>query len=374
MDRVECIVIGAGVVGLAIAARLARAGTEVLLLERGGEIGQGISSRNSEVIHAGIYYPANSLKAKLCVEGKQRLYEYCRERSVPHRQTGKLIVATSDFEVETLADISMRAKDNGVADLVPLDQSDIKRLEPQVSGVAGLLSPSTGIISVHDLMLSLAGDLTNQGGQIALHAAVTRVSRESGVFHVHCLIEGSEYVIASRLLINAAGLSAQSVSEACDFLAPGYQTPTLHLCRGVYFTYSGQTPFQRLIYPVPEKHSVGLGIHATIDLGNQVKFGPDTEYIEYEGYQVPTSVSDTYLTAIKRYFPGLDPTRLTPGYAGIRPKLNGPEEPAKDFVIAGADQHGAEGYVQLLGIESPGLTASLAIGEYVLDHLVTIAT
>jgi L-2-hydroxyglutarate oxidase LhgO len=372
MDKVDCIVIGAGVVGLAVAARLAEAGSEVLVLERGGEIGQGISSRNSEVIHAGIYYPRGSLKARLCVDGKQRLYEYCEQRSVPHRRTGKLIVATTVDEAQTLDNILQRAVDNEVTDLTPLDQAAIHQLEPSVAGVAGLLSPSTGIISAHEFMLSLAGDVTNQGGQVAFFAEVTKVTGDSGDLRVHCQIDGSDYCISTRTLINAAGLHAQSVADSCDFLPADYVVPQLHLCRGVYFSYAGKSPFQRLIYPVPEQNSVGLGIHATIDLGNQVKFGPDTEYIDQETYHVPTAVPEVYLEAIKRYFPALDPSRLSPGYAGIRPKLSGPDEPARDFVIDGAEQHGIEGFVQLFGIESPGLTASLAIGEYVYEHLDTI--
>ena len=373
MDQVDSIIIGAGVVGLAIAARLAEAGHEVLVLERGAEIGQGISSRNSEVIHAGIYYAANSLKAKLCVEGKQQLYEYCKQRSIPHRQTGKLIVATSESESEDLRQIDQRARANGVTDLTWQSARQLKKLEPQVAGVEALLSPSTGIISAHDFMLSLAGDISNHGGQVALHTRVNKITGASNSFEVHCEMAEEDYVIGCRTLINAAGLSAQSISRQCEFLPEDYKAPPLYLCRGSYFSYRGKSPFQRLIYPVPERHSVGLGVHATLDMGNQLKFGPDTEYIDAENYAVPELVPEHYLMAIRRYFPALDAARLTPGYAGIRPKLSGPGEQAKDFEVAGAEQHGIGGFVQLLGIESPGLTASLAIARYVQRHLDTIS-
>jgi L-2-hydroxyglutarate oxidase LhgO len=253
-----------------------------------------------------------------------------------------------------------------------LSGSQLQKLEPQVAGVEALLSPSTGIISAHDLMLSLAGDITNHAGQLALNTTINKLTGTGGGFKVHCEIGGEEYVIGCRQLINAAGLSAQAISNRSEFLPASYVAPNLHLCRGIYFSYSGKSPFQRLIYPVPEQNSVGLGIHATLDMGNQVKFGPDTEYIESEDYAVPDSVPEQYLAAIRRYFPALDVARLTPGYAGIRPKLSGPGEPARDFEIAGVEQHGIAGFVQLLGIESPGLTASLAIAEYVQQHLDTI--
>lgn len=372
MEKVQTIVIGGGVVGLAIAARLARDGGEVLVLEKGAEIGQGISSRNSEVIHAGIYYGANSLKARLCVEGKQQLYQYCAERNIPHQKVGKLIVATGVEEEAQLEEIAARARANGVVDLVRVSMEQISELEPEVSGRAGLLSPSTGIVSAHDLMNSLVGDITNFGGQIAVHAEVEHVTRGTSGFEVTCSIEGECYQIGSSRLINAAGLSAQQVARCSEFLPSALNIPKLHLCRGVYFSYSGKSPFGRLIYPVPEKNSVGLGIHATLDLGSQVKFGPDTEYIQEEEYRVPSIIPDTYVAAIRRYYPGLDVSRMSPGYAGIRPKLSADGEAARDFCIEGPEQHGIGGCVQLFGIESPGLTASLAIGQYVRDQIATI--
>ena len=372
MERVQNIIIGGGVVGLAIAAALATDGREVLVLERGAEIGQGISSRNSEVIHAGIYYAEGSLKGRLCVEGKQRLYEYCVQRDIPHRRLGKLIVASSEDETEVLAEIVGRAQRNGVNDLASLSQAQIKQLEPAVQAVAGLLSPSTGIISAHDFMNSLAGDITNGGGQIANHCNVQHITRGRDGFEVLCDIEGEDYQLGGDQVINAAGLSAQAVASKCEFLTAEVQIPDLHLCRGTYFSYSARSPFQHLIYPVPEKNSVGLGIHATLDIGNQLKFGPDTEYLSAEDYRLPDQVPDSYIAAIQRYFPGLDVAKLSPSYAGIRPKLSAAGEAAADFLIEGQDQHGIEGYIQLFGIESPGLTASLAIGQYVLNQLDTM--
>lgn len=374
MDRVQNIVIGGGVIGLAIAAELAADGREVVLLERGSEIGQGISSRNSEVIHAGIYYAEGSLKGRLCVEGKQRLYEYCVERDIPHRRLGKLIVASSQSEIDVLADIEDRARRNGVNDLEPLSQALIKQLEPDVSGLAGLLSPSTGIVSAHELMNSLAGDITNGGGQIAHHCNVERVTKSVDGFEVICDIDGQDYRLGCDYLINAAGLSAQAVARKCEFLPSQVRIPALHLCRGTYFSYSARSPFQHLIYPVPEQNSVGLGIHATLDMGHQLKFGPDTEYVSAEDYRLPDQVSGQYIAAIQRYFPALDVSKLAPGYAGIRPKLSAAGEAAADFLIEGQSDHCVEGYIQLFGIESPGLTASLAIGKYVRNQLDTMST
>jgi len=373
MDRVSNIVIGGGVVGLAIAAELVADGREVLVLERGSEIGRGISSRNSEVIHAGIYYAEGSLKGRLCVAGKQLLYAYCTERGIPHRRLGKLIVASSHDEIEVLADIVDRAQKNGVNDLVRLSEAQIKQLEPAVQGVAGLLSPSTGIVSAHDLMNSLAGDITNGGGQIASHCDVRRVSKGVAGFEVICDIEGESYQLGCDQLINAAGLSAQTIARGCEFLPPNVRIPALHLCRGTYFSYGAQSPFQHLIYPVPEQNSVGLGIHATLDIGHRLKFGPDTEYLSAEDYGLPGQVPGSYIAAIQRYFPALDVSKLSPGYAGIRPKLSAAGEPAADFLIESQKHHGVAGYIQLFGIESPGLTASLAIGQYVRNQLDTMS-
>tara|TARA_R110002072_G_scaffold3830_6_gene27385 strand:+ start:63296 stop:64420 length:1125 start_codon:yes stop_codon:yes gene_type:complete len=373
MDKVETIVIGGGVVGLAIAARIAADGDGVLLLEKGNEIGMGISSRNSEVIHAGIYYAPESLKARLCVAGNRMLYQYCSKRNIPHRRVGKLIVANGEEDESQLEAIRNRALESGVTDLQHTSAKQISELEPAVKGAAGLLSPSTGIVSAHDFMNSLAGDVANRGGQIAVRAEVEAIAQGASGFEITCRIEGEVYQIAADRIINSTGLSAQKLAHKTEFLPREYLIPELHLCRGVYFSYQGRSPFQRLIYPVPERNSVGLGIHATLDLGGQVKFGPDTEYIANEDYSVPTTVPEAYVDAIRRYFPGLDAAKLSPGYAGIRPKLSVRGESPRDFSIEGPETHGIEGYVQLFGIESPGLTASLAIGQYVRDQIATIA-
>ena len=363
MSDVHTIVVGAGVVGLAIAARLAE-NADVMVLEKHHLIGQGISSRNSEVIHAGIYYQT-PLKAELCVRGKTLLYEYCHERQVPHRQTGKLIVATSEDESTELERLVVQAESNGVLDLQPVDKTQIGQLEPLVSGCAGLLSPSSGVVSAHDLMLSLSGDVSNLGGQVVTRCQVTKIHLAESGFTLKCLIEDEDYEISCQRLVIAAGFGGHDLVNESSELALVKPAPTLHMCKGRYFSYSGKAPFQHLIYPVPEKNMVGLGIHATLDIAGQVKFGPDTEYVEGEDYSLPADIPGDYVDAIKKYFPSIQKDRLAPDYAGIRPKLAGPGEAARDFQIEGPDHHGIENYVQLFGIESPGLTSSLAIAEHV---------
>lgn len=364
MDQVNTIIVGAGVVGLAIAARLAQT-NEVVVLDEAGDIGQGISSRNSEVIHAGIYYPEGSLKAKLCVRGKRLLYDYCKTRHVPFKNVGKVIVATSDAELEELDRIEQRAIQNDVPDLKRLKASQISQLEPQVHGVEGLLSPSTGIVSAHELMNALSGDVAISGGHVVLQSKVIHISCSADRFELKYKVAGEVQTIACEKLVVAAGLGAQTLGGSICFLKEGYEIPDLYLCRGTYFTYSGRPPFQRLIYPVPEANTAGLGIHSTIDLGGQVKFGPDVEYVNEPDYSIPAQVPESYVAAIAKYFPGVQRDKLQPGYAGIRPKLSAPGEPAADFRIDAARDHGVEGLVMLFGIESPGLTASLAIAEHV---------
>ncbi|MFN3238667.1 MAG: NAD(P)/FAD-dependent oxidoreductase [Pseudomonadales bacterium] len=364
MDQVETIVIGAGVVGLAIAARLAES-RDVLVLEQEAEIGQGISSRNSEVIHAGIYYPQGSQKARLCVRGKSLLYDYCQSRQIPYRRTGKLIVATTKAELAELELIQQRAVANGVHDLTHLDASEVAALEPNVRSEAALLSPSTGIVSAHDLMLNLTGDVERRGGSVVTHTRVEEIEFSANDYVVEYTTGGNSYHIRCQQLVIAAGLAAQSLATGFQSPVAEYEVPALHLCRGRYYSYAGAAPFQHLIYPVPEKNTAGLGIHATLDLGGQVKFGPDVEYVDAEDYSVASQVPEHYLAAIAKYFPGVEPAKLTPGYAGIRPKLAGPGEPVADFRIDGQAQHGLKGLTLLFGIESPGLTASLAIAESV---------
>lgn len=353
-DQLDCVVVGAGVVGLACAARLAEAGRDVLVLERHGLIGSETSSRNSEVIHAGIYYPTGSLKAELCVEGKERLYAYCAEHHVPHARCGKIIVAVTDDQMTVLEGYRRQADANGVGVLEWLDAAAVHRLEPEVAAVGGLLSASTGIIDSHAYMLSLQGRLEAAGGMIAFNTPVAEVRAEGDALR---LVAGGE-VLHCRLLVNSAGLAAPALAATVHPAAPAG-----HYARGHYYGYSGKPPFSRLIYPVAEPG--GLGVHVTLDLAGQVKFGPDVEWCERVDYSFDDRRKPAFAAAIRRYYPGLDEARLQPGYVGVRPKISAANEPAADFRIDGPDVHGVHGLVNLLGIESPGLTASLAIAERV---------
>lgn len=364
MDHVDTCVIGGGVVGLAIARRLAVHSSELFVLEQEAAFGQGVSSRNSEVIHAGIYYKQDSLKSRLCLRGKELLYEYCAQRGIAHRRCGKLIVATETSEEEILDGIDDTAKKNGVVDLQRWSASKISKREPAASATAALFSPSTGIVSSHELMATYLADMSNENGQLVLQTKVVSISKRGDNFFVSCEIDGEKYEFTTRVLVNSAGLGAQRIAERCDFLKLD-QIPSLYLCKGNYFVYAGKNPFSHLIYPVPEKTGAGLGVHATIDLGGQLKFGPDVEYLDAEDYGVNISRKADYVEAIRRYFPSLDANLLNPGYVGIRPKLQGPGDPVRDFEIQTSETHGIGGFVQLFGIESPGLTSSLAIGEYV---------
>jgi L-2-hydroxyglutarate oxidase LhgO len=370
MDKVELVVIGAGVVGLSVARSLALSGREVLVLEREAAIGMGTSSRNSEVIHAGIYYPAGSLKARLCVQGRQMMYGYCAERGIDHRRCGKLIVAHTPTQVAGLPGIVAKACANGVKDLVMLSAAEARALEPHLACEAALLSPSTGIVDSHGLMLALQGDLEHAGGMVVCHSAVAAVSKTDGGFVVRTA-DGSE--LLARMLVNAAGLQACSVAERIGGL-PAAQVPRPWYAKGNYFTLTtGRSPFERLIYPAPEpdKHLAGLGVHLTIDLGGQVKFGPDVQWMEDpHDLSVDPARGETFCAEVRRYWPGLPDGGLQPGYAGMRPKISGPHEAAADFRIDGPAVHGVPGLVNLFGIESPGLTSSLAIGEHVAGMLV----
>lgn len=360
MEEIDCAVIGAGVVGLAVARALALAGREVLVLESEGAIGTGTSSRNSEVIHAGIYYPQGSLKAKLCVEGKELLYAYAAERGVPHRRCGKLIVATSPGQADQLDAIRVKAAANGVGDLAMLTAQQAGALEPQLHCVAALHSPSTGIVDSHALMLSLLGDLENAGGMLALKSSITRAECGAGAV---VLIAEDGTALRCRSVVNAAGLGAPALARCFGGLPPS-AVPVEHFAKGNYFTLSGRAPFGRLVYPVPEPG--GLGVHLTIDLGGQAKFGPDVQWVSSPGDLVvdPTR-GDGFYAEVRKYWPALPDGALIPGYAGMRPKISGPGEPAADFMIDGPDSHGIQGLVNLFGIESPGLTSSLAIGRHV---------
>jgi L-2-hydroxyglutarate oxidase LhgO len=365
MDEVECVVVGAGVVGLAVARALALAGREVLVIERAYTIGFETSSRNSEVIHGGLYYRSGSLKARSCVEGRQRLYAYCREHGIPHARTGKLIVATNETEISGLEKIAATARANGVDDLEWLDQVQARRLEPALHCVAALLSPSTGIVDSHALMLAYQGEAEAAGAMVVLRTPVLRGKVRAGGFEL-TIGGGEPMAIRCRLLVNTAGLYAPALAGAIEGV-PKETIPPAFFCRGVYFTLTGRAPFQRLIYPVPV--AGGLGVHITLDLAGQARFGPDVEWISSVDYTVDPARGEVFYAAVRTYWPELRDRSLQPGYAGIRPKISGPSEPAADFVVQGPETHRVSGLVNLYGIESPGLTASLPLADEVLAKL-----
>ena len=363
MEEVDAVVVGAGVVGLAVARALALAGREVLVLERADAIGTETSSRNSEVIHAGIYYPNGSLKAETCVAGRHQLYDYCRSRGVPHRRCGKLIVATGDDQRDGLERLHRTALGNGVEGLEMLGANAVQALEPALNGVAAMYSPETGIIDSHGLMLAYQGEAEDHGAMIAFHAPMER-GEVLPDGRIRLDIPGEEMPpLACRTLVNAAGLHAPALGAAIDGLPPE-TVPTAYYARGHYFTLTGRAPFRHLIYPAPE--AAGLGIHLTLDLAGQARFGPDVEWIEEVAYDVDPARGERFYAAIRTYWPDLPDGALQPGYAGIRPKLQAPGEPAKDFVIQGPEEHGVAGLINLYGIESPGLTASLALADKVV--------
>jgi L-2-hydroxyglutarate oxidase LhgO len=364
-EKVDCVVIGAGVVGLAVARALALRGREVVVLEAEDAIGTGTSSRNSEVIHAGIYYPRGSAKAELCVAGKHLLYAYCEARGVGYRRCGKLIVATDGAQAEMLGQIEASARANGVDDLRRLTAAEAIELEPAVGCVAALLSPSTGIVDSHGLMLALRGDLEAAGGTVAVRAPVRsgRCGRDS----IH-LEAGSDELIelAARVVVNSAGLQAQEVARRIAGVPPQSIPPPVY-AKGSYYVLQGRSPFRRLIYPVPERG--GLGVHLTLDLAGRARFGPDVEWVEKLDYAVDPAGAERFYRLIRRYWPGLPDDSLHPGYAGIRPKLSSEGVTSADFRIQGPEGHGVRGLVNLYGIESPGLTSALAIGERVADAI-----
>jgi L-2-hydroxyglutarate oxidase LhgO len=365
MDEVECVVVGAGVIGLAVARALAQTGCEVLVLERAYTIGFETSSRNSEVIHGGLYYPVGSLKARSCVDGRRRLYDYCREHGVPHSRLGKLIVATSEAQISGLDKIAATACGNGVDDLEWLDRAQAQRLEPALHCVAALLSPSTGIIDSHALMLAYQGEAEAAGAIVVLRAPVLRGRVCNGGFEL--VIGGDDpTTIRSKVLVNAAGLHAPALARELEGV-PGRTIPPAYFCRGVYFTLTKPAPFGHLIYPVPV--AGGLGVHITLDLAGQARFGPDVEWISSVDYTVDPARGEVFYGAVRTYWPDLQDGALQPGYAGIRPKISGPAEPAADFMVQGPQTHGVPGLVNLYGIESPGLTASLPLADEVVRQL-----
>jgi L-2-hydroxyglutarate oxidase LhgO len=368
MERaeVDCLVIGAGVIGLACARRIALSGREVLILEAEGDIGSGVSARNSEVIHAGIYYSTGSLKARLCVAGRKQLYVYCAERNVTTRKVGKLVVATTSDQIPALHKLMQQAQANGVNDLALLSADEAKRMEPQLSCVAAFHSPSTGIIDTHGLMLSLLGEAEARGAALARHAPAERGWLEDDG-RVTLQVGGADPMqVTARLLINAAGLGAQRIASSLQGYPAGC-IPPLHYAKGNYFSLSGPSPFSRLIYPMPE--AAGLGVHLTLDLAGQARFGPDVEWIDRLDYNVDPRRGDAFYAAIRTYWPDLRGGALQPAYAGIRPKIQAPGAAAADFRIDGPEVHGLPGQVHLQGIESPGLTSCLAIADEVAGRL-----
>jgi L-2-hydroxyglutarate oxidase LhgO len=365
MESVDCIVVGAGVVGIAIARALAQAGRDVIVLERAEAIGTETSSRNSEVIHAGIYYPAGSLMARTCVQGRRQLYAYCRERGVAHRNCGKLIVATNAEEDALLPGILARAEANGVEGMRRVEVAEAKELEPNLTCTAALLSPTTGIVDSHDYMLALQGDAEAAGTAFVFHSPVLggRATDEG----IELDVGGVEPItLRCRTLVNSAGLYAPALARSIVGM-PEAKVPTAYYARGNYFTLAGRSPFSRLIYPVPV--AGGLGVHLTVDLGGQAKFGPDVEWIEAIDYTVDPHRADRFYEAVRRYWPALPDGALQPGYAGVRPKIVPPEVARQDFVIQGVQDHGVAGLVNLFGIESPGLTASMAVADAVLERV-----
>jgi len=363
---IETIVVGAGAVGLAIGRALAMRGQEVMVLEQHDLIGSETSSRNSEVIHAGIYYPPGSLRAKLCVEGKTMLYRFCAENGVPHKAITKLLVATVESQLPKLKAIQETAVKNGVTDLTPLTADEARKLEPELTCVAAMLSPSTGIIDSHGYMLALEGHIESHGGQVVLNTPVTRIGRTpGGLFEVETGGEAPAKLTAKRL-VTSAGLHASKLARTYPWTA-NYRPPETYYAVGQYYAYSGKSPFTRHIYPMPD--GAWLGLHVTVDIGGRCKFGPDIEWIPEIDYAFDESKLEKFLSFIRTYYPGLDETRLHADYTGIRPKLYRENEPVPDFFLHGPETHGVPGLMLLYGIESPGLTASLAIGEMVAERV-----
>ncbi|MCV2353978.1 NAD(P)/FAD-dependent oxidoreductase [Paucibacter sp. B2R-40] len=372
VEMVDAVVIGAGVVGLAVARALAMSGLETLLLERAERIGSGVSSRSSEVIHAGLYYPPGSLKARVCVQGRDMLYDYCESHQVAFRRCGKLVVATDAAQVSGLQALADRARRNGVHDLRWLDGTQAQALEPALTCVAALASPSTGIIDSHGLMLALLGDFEAAGGALALCSTVTRLRRDEQVWRLLVQAGGAEMALHAGVVVNAAGLWAPGLTQCTEGL-PLEQQARAHFSKGSYFALAGPAPFSRLIYPLPQ--DAWLGVHLSLDLGGQARFGPDAEWLhgisdpQQLDYRVEAGRAEAFYADVRRYWPALPDGALQPAYSGVRPKIHGPQTPAPDFRIDGPSQHGQPGLVNLLGIESPGLTSCLSIAQQVLVSL-----
>lgn len=365
-EKIEAIVIGAGVVGLACARELSMHGIETLIIERHGKVGQEISSRNSEVIHAGLYYPTGSLKARLCVQGNLSLYNYCEQRGIAHKRCGKLIVATAPDQEGKLEQLRDQAVSNGVSEIRMITRAEATALEPQLSCSSALLSPSTGIVDSHALMQQLLGDAENHGATLVLRCEVLRGEVTPSGISLQIISDGEVTTLGAQIVINAAGLSAPKVALGISGLGNEH-VPQTHFAKGSYFSLSGRAPFSRLIYPIPEPG--GLGVHLTLDLGGQARFGPDVEWIESIDYTIDPRRADSFYAEVRKYWRGLPDNALEPAYCGIRPKITGSGEPNGDFLIQGPETHGIPGLVNLFGIESPGLTSCMSIAEYVCSQV-----
>jgi L-2-hydroxyglutarate oxidase LhgO len=364
MEKADCVVVGAGVVGLAVARALGIAGREVIVIEAEDGIGSGISSRNSEVIHAGIYYPAGSLKALLCVKGRQQLYRYCEARHVPFKRCGKLIVATDELQQSKLQSIMRQAQGNGVEDLQLLEQAQVQSREPQIQCVSALWSPSTGVVDSHRYMLALQADLEDSGGVVVFNTTVTAGSATGDGLVLELQSGDDAFELAATTVVNCAGLGSDRLAHAIDGISPE-TLPTYSYAKGNYFSYAGKSPFNSLIYPVPNQY--GLGVHVTHDIGGNLRFGPDVEWVDELDYEVDARRGETFYEAIRSYWPELPDNSLLPAYSGIRPKINGKGSAAADFVIQDERTHGVAGLINLFGIESPGLTSSLALADHVRE-------
>ncbi len=367
MEKFEVTIIGAGIVGLALAARLApKLGSGLLLVEQHDGFGKETSSRNSEVIHAGIYYPKDSLKAHLCIAGRRQIYQLCQDHDIAHQRLGKIIVAASTDEEEYLTDLLNRGRENGVEGLKMLNSSESHSLEPQVTAKAALFSPVTGIVDSHNLMRLFYQQAKEAKTTIAFHSRIAEIIPANPGFLLHCNTDddGENFTFSSNIVINCAGLGAAQLSRSANI-----PTPTIHYAKGSYFSYSGRSPLSRLVYPAPPVGGHGLGIHATLDLGGRLRFGPDLEYCDEPDYQVDEKTHAKFATAIRRYLPSLDAAKLIPDMAGIRPRLQGPNDDFCDFIIREESNAEAPGFINLLGIESPGLTAAPAIADEIAARL-----
>jgi L-2-hydroxyglutarate oxidase LhgO len=367
MDKVDCVVVGAGVVGLAVARALALRGREVVVVEKHPAIGMETSSRNSEVIHAGLYYPTGSLKARLCVAGRDALYAYCASRAIPHRRCGKLVVAASEAQTGKLEEIRAQAWANGCAEVAALTAAQARALEAELSCIAALASPHTGIIDSHAYMLALQADAEHAGAMFAFDSRILSGAASHSAVTLHVRAgDGSEMDLEAATLVNCGGLWAPQLARVISGLDPA-DIPTPYFAKGNYYALAGKSPFRHLVYPVPEPG--GLGVHLTLDLGGQARFGPDVEWLEHTeeiDYTVDPARGDKFYREIRAYWPALPDASLHPAYAGVRPKIAPPGAPAADFLFA---SHGRASYLGLYGIESPGLTASLAIGDHVVHVL-----